>query len=431
VSDLSRAIAASPLGRLTRGVALLREQERLLMICIATVLVMAGQGVISPILPLFAKKFGVGTAAVGLTLSTFALARLLLNVPLGAASDRYGRRLLLIGGPLVTALGMIGSGFALNIGQLLAWRFVAGAGSGMYMTGAQIYLVDISTPENRARFIGTNQGALLLGTAIGPAIGGAIAQFFGLRAPFWFVGIGALAAAFYSWARLPETRGPAERHADAEARRARARAGGPPPERRLWWRMMRSRDFAAVSLITMAVFFTRTASRNTLMPVMASARLGMTAGALGAVFTLMSVVNMVLIAPASMVADRFGRKWAIVPSGLLMAGSLLVLGGAHGYGPLLLGAVLLSVGTGFAGPAPAAYAADIAPPELRGLAMGLYRSSGDIGFLIGPPLLGALADATTFAWGFTANAILLAVAALFFLVMARETLQKPAMVTAR
>jgi MFS family permease len=421
-----RRVIASPLGRLIRAVALLREQERLLMISIATVLVMAGQGVISPILPLFAEKFGVGTAAVGLTLSTFALARLLLNVPLGAASDRYGRRLLLIGGPLVTAVGMIGSGFSLNIGQLLAWRFVAGAGSGMYMTGAQIYLVDISSPENRARFIGTNQGALLLGTSVGPAIGGVIAQFLGLRAPFWFVGIGALVAAFYSWARLPETRGPAERRAEAEAKRlARRQPDAAPQERYLWWRMMRSRDFAAVSLITMAVFFTRTASRNTLMPVMASVRLGISAGALGAIFTLMSVVNMILIAPSAMIADRFGRKWAIVPSGLLMAASLLVLGASHGYALLLIGAVLLSIGTGIAGPAPAAYAADIAPPELRGLAMGLYRSSGDIGFLVGPPLLGALADATTFAWGFGANAILLAVASLFFLLLARETLQKP------
>ncbi len=426
MTETPRPPARSPLRRLLRGIALLREQERLLMICIATVLVMAGQGVISPILPLFAQAFGVGTAAVGLTLTTFALARLLLNVPLGAASDRYGRRLLLIGGPIVTAVGMIGSGFALNIEQLLAWRFIAGAGSGMYMTGAQIYLVDISTAENRARFIGTNQGALLLGTAIGPALGGLIAQLWGLRAPFWFVGVGALVAAFYSWARLPETRGPAERQAEAEARRAeQSRPEAAPREPHAWWRMMRSRDFMAVSLITMAVFFTRTASRNTLMPVMASDRLGISAGGLGALFTAMSVVNMVLIAPASMIADRFGRKWAIVPSGLLMAGSLLMMGTAQGYAMLILGAMVLSVGTGIAGPAPAAYAADIAPPELRGLAMGLYRSSGDIGFVIGPPLLGALADATSFAWGFAANAILLGAASLFFLVVARETLQRP------
>ncbi|MBM3139246.1 MAG: MFS transporter, partial [Chloroflexi bacterium] len=218
----SRSARPSPLRGALRALGPLREHEQLLMISISTVLVMAGQGVIAPILPLFARDFGVGTAAIGLTLSTFALARLLLNVPLGVVSDRLGRRPLLIGGPLVTAIGMIGSGIAPDIYQLLAWRFVAGAGSAMYMTGAQIYLADISTPLNRARFIGTNQGALLLGTSSGPAIGGAVAELWGLRAPFHVVGVAALVAMVYAWARLPETRGLVAEEAEAEAEAARA-----------------------------------------------------------------------------------------------------------------------------------------------------------------------------------------------------------------
>ncbi|MEX2228705.1 MAG: MFS transporter [Dehalococcoidia bacterium] len=452
-------LAHSPLRAVSRALAPLREQEQLLMICISTVLIMAGQGVISPVLPLFAKQFGVGTAAIGLTLSSFALARLLLNVPLGVLSDRYGRRLLLVGGPFVTAVGMIGSGFSGDIAQLLAWRFVAGAGSAMYMTGAQIYLADISTPANRARLIGTNQGALLLGTSVGPAIGGVVAEFWGLRAPFYIVGAAAFIAMFYSYLRLPETR----RAISREARAAELVVAAPPvaaaagargsaahgalagemspsasvqgrgarlvaPRRpeHAWLTMVRSRDFLAVSWVTMSVFLTRTASRQTLLPLMASARLGMTAGALGAVFTMMSVVNLLLIVPAAVIADRFGRKAAIVPSGLLVAVALLMLANANGTALFLVAAVVLGVGSGVAGPAPAAYAADIAPPELRGLAMGLYRSSGDIGFLIGPPLLGALADATSFGWGFGANALLVGAASLFFLFGARETLVRAA-----
>ena len=113
------------------------------MIALSTVLVMAGQGVVAPILPVFAQDFGVSTAMVGLTMTAFALSRLVLNIPLGLASDRYGRRILLIGGPLVTAVGMFGSGLSFDIWQLMAWRFIAGAGSAMYMTGAHIYLVDV------------------------------------------------------------------------------------------------------------------------------------------------------------------------------------------------------------------------------------------------------------------------------------------------
>ena len=402
-------------GRLRAPFAPLLEHEQLLMISISTVLVMAGQGVISPVLPLFAEEFGVSIAAIGLTLSFFGLARLILNVPLGVLSDRYGRRLLLVAGPLITAVGMVGSGLAGGLTELLAWRFVAGAGSAMYMTGAQIYLADISSPATRARFIGTNQSALLLGVSVGPALGGLIAEIWDLRMPFFVVGAGALVATVYAYWRLPETR-----HL-AQAEIERVEPGGPPSGERSWVRLVASKDFLAVSFVTMAIFLTRTASRQTLMPLLASARFGLSAGGIGLVFTVMSVVNLVLIAPASLVADRAGRKWAIVPAGLVVAAGLLLVTGSGTLALFVVGGVVLSIGTAMSGPAPAAYVADISPPDQRGLGMGLYRTAGDFGFLIGPPVLGALADRTSFGWGLATNAALIAIATLTFALVARET----------
>jgi len=409
-----------------RALGPLLEHEQLMMISISTVLVMAGQGVISPVLPLFAEELGVGAAMIGLTLSSFALARLILNVPLGILSDRYGRRMLLVSGPLVTAFGMVGSGFAGDIYTLLAWRFVAGAGSAMYMTGAQIYLTDISTPANRARFIGTNQGALLLGVSLGPGIGGIIAEFWGLRAPFHVVGLAALIATVYAYIRLPETKHLAEA---PPAPDVTPRAPGEKAPRRAWVTFLLSRDFFAVAWVTLAIFFTRTAARQTIMPLLASARLGFGAGSLGALFTAMSVVNMLLIPFASFTADRFGRKAAIVPSGLVTAAGLLVLGVSGTTVVFIVGAMVLALGTSIAGPAPAAYAADISPPHLRGLGMGMYRSSGDIGFMIGPPLLGLVADHTSYGLALLVNAILVIAASLFFLT-ARETVQRQPAATA-
>lgn len=405
-----------------RALGPLMEHEQLLMISISTVLVMAGQGVISPVLPLFAEDLGVGAAVIGLTLSFFALARLILNVPLGILSDRYGRRMLLVSGPLVTSLGMVGSGLSGDIYQLLAWRFVAGAGSAMYMTGAQIYLADISSPENRARFIGTNQGALLLGVSLGPAIGGTVAEFWGLRAPFYVVGASALVATVYAYLRLPETR-----HLAEPPPPPIEVAPGEKAPRRAWISFLVSRDFLAVSGVTLAIFFTRTASRQTIMPLLASARLGFSAGSLGVLFTAMSVVNMLLIAPASFIADRYGRKAAIVPSGLVTAAALLAMGVSGTTALFVVASMILAVGTAIAGPAPAAYAADIAPPHLRGLGMGMYRSAGDIGFMIGPPLLGLVADATSYGWALAVNAVLIGVTSVLFL-GARETVQRRARV---
>ncbi len=388
----------------------LREHERLLMISISTVLVMAGQGVVAPILPSFAQSFGVSTFMIGLTLTSFALARMVLNVPLGLLSDRRGRRVLLVGGPIVTAVGMFGSGFAPDIWQLLAWRFVAGAGSSMYMTGAQIYLVDVSTPQTRAMFLGTNQMAISLGVSLGPGIGGITAELFGLRAPFHLVGAAALVAAVYAYWRLPETR----HLALSEPREEPDDRSTPAPAGRAWVRMIRSRGFVAVALVTTMIFFTRGAARQTLIPLIAIDDLGFSEGALGGFLMASSLLLMVLLPAAAFIADRFGRTAAILPGGLIIGVALFGVAASEAVLPFVVSGLVLSVGFGILGPAPAAYASEIAPPELRGLAMGLYRTAGDFGLLVGAPLLGLIADAGGFGWALSTNGLLMIGAVVFF-----------------
>lgn len=83
---------------------------------------------------------------------------------------------------------MLGCGQAATFRQLLFWRWVTGIGSALQMTGAQLFLADISTRSNRARSLGINQSAALLGSLAGPAIGGLMADAAGLQAPFIFTG---------------------------------------------------------------------------------------------------------------------------------------------------------------------------------------------------------------------------------------------------
>jgi MFS family permease len=401
---------------LRQSLDLIRGNERLLVIMISTMLVMSGQGVISPVLPLFARSFGASAASVGMTLSAFALARLILNVPFGIASDRYGRRPLLVAGPLVTGLGMIGSGFAQGIPDLLLWRVLAGAGSAMYMTGAQVYLVDISTPQNRARVLGANQGALLVGVSIGPGIGGVLADAFGFRVPFFAVGAAALLTTIYGYLRLPETHAPSSAGRPLErGLRASRPSGGPA-----WRQLLGSRDFLAVSLLTAMVFLTRAGGRFTVFPLLASAEFGYSASSIGALFTAMALINLIGLAPAAAITDRVGHKAAILPSGVVTALALALIAWTGDAAVFLGSALLLAVGTSIMGPAPAAYAANVAPDEVRGLAMGLYRSAGDFGFVLGPVVLGAIADATTLGGALAVNSVVVLAVTLLFGAAARE-----------
>ena len=123
-----------------------------------------------------------------MTISIFAIARLLLNVPAGLAADKYGRKPLLTIGPFITALGMIACGLSSSFSQLLFWRFVTGIGSALQMCGAQLYLADVSVPANRARVLGANTSAALLGVSVGPAIGGNLAVMSGISSVFFVTG---------------------------------------------------------------------------------------------------------------------------------------------------------------------------------------------------------------------------------------------------
>ena len=407
-----------------RVVRPLIENQTLLILCATTMVVMMGQGIISPVLPLYAQSFGVGTAMIGLTISVFGAARLVVNLPAGFISERYGRRILLFGGPAVTALGSLAGGLAPTFAWLIASRFVAGAGSAMYMTGAIILLTDITTDENRGRLMSIYQGSMLMGISLGPAVGGFVAEGFGLAAPFFLVAVLAVMAMAWSFGRMPET-------VDILRDASRTGDGGEvqlsprQTTRQSVLSLLTRPGFLLVCLLTMSIFLTRTGGRLTLLPLLGENRLGLSPGALGLVFTMMIVLNLAVLMPTGTLIDKIGRKAVIVPSALVTGVALVLFAVSGNVWIFILAGVIHGIGTGIVGPAPAAYAADIAPPGMRGITMGLYRTFGDAGFVIGPVLLGALADLAGFGWALAFNALVLVSFALLFAVFARETLKRP------
>ena len=384
----------------------LRESEELIVLCGSTFLVMAGQGVVSPVLPLYAKDFGVSATMVGLTLTVFALARLIVNVPAGIVADRFGRRILLVGGPIITSIGMFGSGFAGDIWTLLVWRFVAGAGSALYMSGAMIYLIDIAPPMKRARYVATNQWALSAGVAIGPGVGGLVADTYGLDVPFHVVGVTAIVTAIYAAIRLPETKDMAHDETGPE--------DGSEPISAMSFLL--GRQFMLIALVSATIFMTRAGTRATLMPLHAEDALGWGPAEIGVVFTATGVMTLFTLMPAAWASDSIRRRNVILFSGVMAGIGALVVAQTSSVMGFVIGNVVLSLGTGTAGPAPAAYVADIAPAHMRGMAVAMYRSAGDVGFLAAPPLLGLLSEATSLSTALSVSGVIVAATGVFFLV---------------
>jgi DHA1 family tetracycline resistance protein-like MFS transporter len=128
---------------------------------------------------------------------------------LGALSDRFGRRPVLL-------LSMLGTGldyFAMALAPSLAWLFVTRVVNGLTgasVTTAAAYIADVTPPERRAAGYGVFGAAASLGFVLGPLLGGYLGQF-DLRLPFWIAGALALGNALYGALVLPESLPPERR----------------------------------------------------------------------------------------------------------------------------------------------------------------------------------------------------------------------------
>jgi MFS family permease len=125
--------------------------------------------------------------------------------------------------------------------------------------------------------------------------------------------------------------------------------------------------------------------------------------------------------PAGWLADYFGRKAVIVPATLITGLSTMLFCLAPSYAWFVAACVAWGIASSVGGAAPAAYAADSAPPGMNAAAMGVFRMTGDAGYVIGPLALGLLADLYGGVVALAVSALLIVLVGVAFAVFAAET----------
>jgi MFS transporter, DHA1 family, multidrug resistance protein len=400
-----------------KALGLLRQNELMFTLCVMVALVMVGLSMVSPILPLYGRTFGVNDTLVGLIVSAYPIARLLTNTPAGRLADRFGRRPFLLGGMCFTAVSSIVCGLAPVYAVLLFGRFLEGIGSALFITSAQATIADISTTENRGRMMSTFQGSFLLGSTAGPSIGGLIASAVGARGVFFVYSLMALLALSWTFIRRRTIPVPAVVEQSAVQKATTPRRTSPFAA----WRYLSDISFLAICLLTLAQFFTRTGTRTTALPLLGADRYNLGEEAIGGILTLATIGNLICVPLAGWMVDNLGRKAAIVPSTILSGISVVCFIVSPNILWFTLSAALFGISTGIAGPVPSAYVADLAEGQGIGARLGVYRSFGDIGFILGPICMGIVSDAAGYGPALAINAALIITTGLFFALVARET----------
>ena len=121
-----------------------------------------GYGVVVPIIPVFAKSFGVSTLAATSVVSVFAAMRLVAATPGGRLVNHFGERIMLWTGLSVVAISSLLAGLSQTFTQLLILRGMGGLGSVMFSISSMSLLMRSVEPEKRGRASATYQGGFLL-----------------------------------------------------------------------------------------------------------------------------------------------------------------------------------------------------------------------------------------------------------------------------
>lgn len=201
----------------------LRIPSSIAFILLAVFMDVVGLGLVYPILPALVNHLAptlshAGQArAYGALVSMYAALQFLFVPLLGALSDTYGRRSLLLVSLLGLALGYVGMALSPGLALLFVARALCGL-SGSSLTVANAYIADVAESQHQAHYFGWIGAAVGVGFVAGPALGGLLGEL-GFRAPLWAAAGMALLNWLYGYFVLPESL-PAERRAKFSLRRA-------------------------------------------------------------------------------------------------------------------------------------------------------------------------------------------------------------------
>ena len=396
---------------------------------VPTVALAFAEGLLVPVLPLFVASLGVPFWWVGLVLAGEAIGMLVGDLPAGSLLRRVDRKVAMLVGIALLGVAALGAAFVDAVVAIFALRVLAGLGAALWGISRHAFLADAVPLHRRGRMIAAFGGAQRIGSLAGPAVGGVVAALGGFSAAFLLYAVVAGLTLAFCW-RYLEPAPPVGRRVLDRARPGVTAHMTPPsdgvdepasPWASVWalgWRRLGAA--AAGVLMAQAI----RAGRRIVIPLYASAVLGLDVEQVGWIVSLAAAFDVVLFPLAGWVMDRFGRKHAIVPSFALQAVGMALVPLTGGFAGLAAAASLIGLGNGLGAGTMMTVGADLAPADAVGEVLGAWRLVGDGGAMGGPVLVGALADALGLAFATVAVAAVGAGAALTFAYGVPETVRR-------
>jgi predicted MFS family arabinose efflux permease len=326
---------------------------------------------------------GSDKAGAGLAFGAFAVSALILRPVAGRLADTRGRRPLLVGGALLSALGMVGTAYADDLVLVVLLRLVLGVAEAAFFVAALAALADLAPPSRMGEAISYNSLGLYLGLAFGPPLGELLVRSAGFTAAWYGAAALSVVAAVIA----------------AGIKNVRSRSAPTAGHSRLiYWRAVPPALGFFASVVAMGVFFAFGALQAEAVGLMpASAPL--------------FVYGLVVVAGRLSLArflDRFPALLLGAVALAIIAGGLMIIALlTHPIG-MVLGAAIFALGVTISTPAFFSAIFATAQPDERGAASGTASVFLDLGIALGPMVIGLAAQAggIPFAFGIAAVVVL-------------------------
>ncbi len=343
------------------------------------------------LLPLLAKEeFGLTGFTAALTfIVAFGLVKAATNLIAGSLSDRYGRKPVLVTGWMIGLPVPFLLMWAPSWGWVVAANVLLGINQGLTWSTTVIMKIDLAGPERRGLAMGLNEAAGYLAVA-GTALGtGYLAARYGLRPEPFYLGLAFAGLGLgLSTLAVQETRAHVDHEAETGSRRHERSGMG---TRRVFAETsLHNRSLQAASQAGLVNNLNDGMAWGLLPLIYAAA--GLTVAEIGILAaTYPAVWGLGQLATGAW-SDRIGRKSLIAAGMCIQAAAIALIAIGDSFAIWITAAAALGVGTAMVYPTLLAAVGDVAHPNWRASAVGVYRFWRDAGFAIGAILSGTIAD---------------------------------------
>lgn len=332
-----------------------------------------------PVLPALSRRLGASPTMIGLLFASFGVTLLTVSLPMGAVSDRVGRKGPIVGGLIALAAASLLFAFADTLPWLFAARLVQGAADAVTWVVGFALIADLYDTSERGRITGIVMMGTSFAVMFGPTLGGWLYEIGGIRLPFVAVAVMAIVdVGLFAWVEIPPHQAAAEAVPIGMVLRVPA--------------------IAACALAVVAI----SGTISMLEPVLSLYlnTLGVNPARVGMLYGAAAVVTTSLHPVCGRLADHFGARQMTMLGLIATACMIPILGQAWSFSSALVLYLFAAAAGAFVITPSLAYMGEAttdAGVRSFGVAYGLYNLAWGAGLLAGPALGGFLFERMGFS----------------------------------